>query len=278
MSYDTAVADFLRAMEAEGVRPTEPIAQRLSGGELIRFQSEGDGKGRRNAWAILYLDERPAGAFGNYRLGISRKWKSGEETTLTPQERARLQKEWLEAKERRERERAETVREAALDAAEMWAKAGPARTDHPYLARKAMLPEGLRQDGQTLLVPMVDADGAILNLQRIAPDGTKRFLKGGRTDGLFWLLGEVGGHLCIGEGIATVSAVHRATGYACVGAFSAKNMAAVARIWWHARPDLEFTICADDDDHLDRNIGVEAATAVAEEIGARLAVPRLEAA
>lgn len=278
MSYDNAVADFIQAMEVEGVRPVEPIAQRLSGGELIRFQSEGDGKGRRNAWAILYLDERPAGAFGNYRLGLSRKWKAGDSHCLSPAERDRLQIEWREAKERRDRERQASVRETALDAIEMWQAASPADPAHPYLSRKGMSSADLRQQGQTLLVPMVDADGRIHNLQRIAGDGTKRFLKGGRTDGLFWLLGVVDRVLCIGEGVATVAAVHRATGHACAAAFSAKNLAAVSRIWWHARPDLDIVICADDDAHLDRNVGLEAARAAAEDIGARLAAPLLAAA
>ena len=278
MSYDAAVADFIRAMEVEGVRPTEPIAQRLSGGELIRFQSEGDGKGRRNAWAILYLDERPAGAFGNYRLGLSRKWKAGEHRSLTPAERDRLQSEWRNAKQKRERERHDSMREAALDAVEMWREAKPADPAHPYLVKKGMTPEGLRQLGNTLLVPMIDGDGDIRNIQRIGPDGTKRFLKGGSTEGLFWLIGAVQADLCIGEGVATVAAVYRATGIASVAAFSAKNLPAVARIWWNARPDLNVTICADDDSHLDRNVGLEAATAAAEEIGARLAIPMREVA
>lgn len=278
MSYENAVADFLRAMEVEGVRPAEPIAQRLSGGELIRFRSEGDGQGRRNAWAILYLDERPAGAFGNYRLGLSRKWKAGDSHTLSPQERDRLQREWAAAKERRERERQDSMREAALDAAEMWAKARPADPGHAYLAKKGIDGAGLRQDGANILVPMIDADGELQNLQRIAPDGSKRFLKGGRTDGLFCLIGQPQGTLCIGEGYATLHAVHRASSHACVAAFSAKNLAAVARIWAHLRPDLEIIICADDDSHLERNVGLEAAVAAAAEVGARIAVPTRKAA
>src|SRR3546814_9107913 len=72
MSYSDALADFIRAMELEGVKALEPIAARIASGELIRFRCDGDGHGRQNGWAILYLDQRPAGAFGNYRLGISR--------------------------------------------------------------------------------------------------------------------------------------------------------------------------------------------------------------
>ncbi len=279
--YADGLADFISGMELEGIRPVEPIAQRLASGELIRFRCEGDGKGRQNGWAILYLDDRPAGAFGNYRLGISRKWRAGDAHCLTPEERQRLQAEWREAKERRDHERRRSMREAAIDAAEMWAGAGPASPRHGYVERKGLNPHGLRQAGSNLLVPMFDSDGRIGNLQRIAPDGTKRFLKGGQTDGLFHIIGRFtrrGEKVGIGEGLATMDTVHRATGWPCVVAFSAKNLPAVARLWWSRRPDLDYVICGDDDAHLERNVGREAAMAAAEEIGARLAFPRLEAA
>src|SRR3546814_801496 len=89
MSYSDALADFIRAMELEGVKALEPIAARIASGELIRFRCDGDGHGRQNGWAILYLDQRPAGAFGNYRLGISRKWRVDRDLSLTPADRQR---------------------------------------------------------------------------------------------------------------------------------------------------------------------------------------------
>jgi putative DNA primase/helicase len=276
VSYHDAVADFIAAMEIEGVRPIEPIAQRLSSGELIRFRCDGDGKGRQNGWAKLYLDDRPAGAFGNYRLGISRKWKSGDDRTLSPEERAAMQREWAAAKQKRQEERERSEAEAARDAADIWTGAGPARADHPYAAKKQLDVSRLRQRDGRLLVPMFDATGALWNLQRIDGEGNKRFLRGGRTDALFCFIGDfnrAGETCCIGEGYATMAAVNRASDHPCVVAFSAKNLAAVARIWREARPDLDYIICADDDAHLDRNIGQEAAHAAALEIGARVATP-----
>lgn len=276
MSANDAVLDLLSAMEAEGIKPVEPIAHRLTSGDLIRFRCDGDGKGRQNGWAILYLDERPAGAFGNYRLGINRKWKSGDTTTLSPAEREALKKEWAEAKQRRQDERLRCEEEAAVEAMEMWHRANGARADHPYVVKKRLDPGPLKQLGDKLLVPMVDGTGKLWNLQRIGPDGEKRFLRGGRTEGLFHIIGRFsrrGEMVCLGEGYATMAAVHRASGYPCIVAFSAKNMAAVGRLWNATRPDLSFIICADDDDHLNRNVGREAAQAVALEIGAKVAVP-----
>lgn len=281
MSWHDHISDFIAAMECEGIKATEPIAARLSSGELIRFHCDGDGKSRRNGWAILYLDDRPNGAYGNYRLAISRKWHSAGHTALTPAERDALQREWLQAKEKRRLERDVAEREAARDAVEMWERAATASADHGYAAAKGLDPYSLRQLDDRLLVPMYDADGVLRNLQRIAPDGTKRFLRGGRTDGLFCPIGNFtrrGERACIGEGYATMSAVHRATDCPCIVSFSAKNLPAVARIWWDARPDLDFVIVGDDDSHLDRNLGRESAEAAAREIGARLWIPSREAA
>ncbi len=276
MTATEAVSEFIHAMELEGVRPAESVAQRLTSGDLIRFRCDGDGKGRQNGWAILYLDERPAGAFGNYKLGISRKWSIARDISLSPEERHKLQEEWAQAKQRRFDERDACEREAARDAVDMWASASPARIDHPYIAAKVLDPSPLRQLGDKLLVPMFDATGALLNLQRIDGEGAKRFLRGGRTDGLFAIIGKFslrGETAYLGEGYATMSAVHRASGQPCIAAFSAKNIGPVARLWRDARPDLSFIICADDDAHLPKNVGREAADAAAIAIGARVAVP-----
>lgn len=283
MSYHDAITEFIRAMELEGIKSVEPVAQRLSSGDLIRFRCEGDGKGRQNGWAILYLDEVPAGAFGNYRMGVSRKWRIDREgPVLSAEERAKLTAEWAEAKQRRLDERQLCEAEAAQDAAEMWARAAPASPDHGYVARKQLDPALFRQEGDKLLVPMIDGTGKLWNLQRIGPDGVKRFLRGGRVGGLFFVIGSFsrrGERACIGEGVSTMHAVHVHSGLPCIAAFSAKNIAAVARLWNDARPDLDYVICADDDPELAdnpnirQNLGVEAAKAAAYEIGARLAVP-----
>jgi len=278
MSALDAINELIRAMEIEGIRPIEPIEQRLTSGELIRFRCEGDGRGRQNGWAIVYLDERPAGAFGNYRLGIDRKWKSGADyAPLSHEEKQKLQREWAEAKQKRREEQERCEVEAAVEALEMWRRASPASADHPYVIRKRLDPSPLRELDGKLLVPMVDSQGKLWNLQRIAGDGTKRFLRGGRTDGLFHLVGyntSDARTFCIGEGYATCAAVHRASGHPCIVCFSAKNMAAVARLWNAARPDLNYIICADDDaDNPNGNVGLKAAEAVAEEIGAKIALP-----
>jgi putative DNA primase/helicase len=283
VSASDAILDFLRALECEGMKPVDSIAGRLASGQLIRFRCEGDGPGRLNGWAILYLDERPAGAFGHYRLGIDRKWKLSEEyEPLSREEREALKREWEQAKQKKAEERAQSEEQAAIEAAEIWSSAPKVSHLHPYVAKKGIDPEPLRQQGDKLLIPMFDGGGKLWNLQRIAPDGSKRFLRGGRVDGLFCIVGSFtrrGETACIGEGYATAHAIHRASGYPCIVAFSAKNMAPVARLWNDARPDLNFIVCADDDaDNPNGNIGLKAAQAAAEAIGAKVATPPVKEA
>jgi putative DNA primase/helicase len=288
MSYADAIADFIGFMEANGVVPIEPIAQRLGSGNLIRFRCEGDGKGRKNGWAILYLDERPAGAFGNYKANTGTlKWKTNSDRpALTAAEREALQREWREAREKREATRRDNETQASLDAADKWRKCPPASPDHSYAAAKNLDVTGLKQEGNRLLVPMCDEAGTLWNLQAIGPDGTKRFLRGGRIDGLFAIIGQFAtetAEAVFVEGYSTGSTVHRATGLPVIVTFNTANMPKVARLWADLRPDLAFTVFADDDEQTARsyvdqgkpykNPGIETAEAVAAEIGAHVAYP-----
>jgi len=282
MSAHDVITDFISFMETEGVKPIEPIANRLTSEKIVRFRCEGDKPGRSNGWAILYLDDRPAGRFGNFRLGVDRTWSfAGDNRQLSPEEKAALRREWAEAKAKRQEERERSEREAALDARDLWSRAVPASETHPYVMKKRLDPLPLRELDGKLLVPMYDANGKLWNLQRIAGDGSKRFLRGGRTEGLFCLVGydtRDPRTYCIGEGYATMAAVHRSSGHPCIVAFSASNLMAVGRIWNAARPDLNFIVCGDDDTHLPRNIGREAAEALAAEIGAEVTFPVAPAA
>lgn len=278
MSGDV-MAGFLSAMEAAGVRPVEPIAQALGAGALIRFRADGDKPGRRNGWAILHGDGKPAGAFGSYRLGVREKWKADPDVTYSPDELRVRRREWREEADRKVRETRQTQDAVSGEANRLWASAGDVAASHPYLVRKDMTGEGLRQHGDTLLAPMHDVDGRLWNVQRIRPDGFKLFLKGGRTKGLFCLVGHGGRVLCLGEGFATMAAVRRSTGYPVASSFSGENLEPVARSVRERWPALDLVICADDDVHLidnpriGENLGLKYAQAAAAAVGGRLAIP-----
>ena len=123
------------------------------------------------------------------------------------------------AEAEREREKAEAHAKAAENARQRLAGARPADPGHPYLVRKRIAPEGLWQGRDAfgaenaLLVPMRDLAGLVWNLQSIVAGRAKEKLyqPGGRTKGLFWAVGKPVDRLVIGEGVATVAAVRRAS-------------------------------------------------------------------
>ena len=88
----------------------------------------------------------------------------------------------------REEECARRYAEAAQQARQEWTLARACNANHPYLRCKGIPAlEGIRQarDG-VLLIPVLDAANNLQSLQRIYPDGTKRFLVGGKvSDGRF---------------------------------------------------------------------------------------------
>lgn len=277
MSLDI-IAAFLNAMEAEGIRPLKSIADDLPAGNWVRFRVEGDKPGRENGWARLRLTNRPHGHFGHFRLGISAFWRpDGGTAPLTPNERRDIA---LELR-RNEAERRKASELAAGMALELWNCAKEADPAHPYLQGKGLSPFGIRQRGQELLVPMWDASFRLWNVQRIGRDyQNKRFLKGGRTAGLFWAWAThwadgraSDGPLVIAEGYGTAAAIHEATGFAVVAAMTVKNLAIVADAMHRMFSSRDIIIAADYDGHLARNIGLETAQEAARRINAAVAIP-----
>ena len=204
---------------------------------------------------------------------------SAHARALSMQERRSIR----QAELARKRERLEAEEAAARCAADLWANASRADPAHPYLVAKALEPFGIRQARRDLLVPMVDPGFRLWNVQRIWPDGFKLFGKDARTAGLFWPHGvhmqdgrPSAGPLVIGEGFATMAAVHSATGFGVVAAMSARNLETVARAMRKLFPTRELVIAADDDRHLTENIGLGVARKAAQAVRGVVATPRPE--
>ncbi|MDE2303547.1 MAG: toprim domain-containing protein [Sphingomonadales bacterium] len=193
---------------------------------------------------------------------------------LTPAEREAIRR----ATEARDRAKREGEVNAARIARQTLASAFPADPGHRYISTKRIAPERLWQGRdsygtpEALLVPMEDHRGIVWNVQSIAPGRPKAklFIRGARTKGLFWHAGEVTGadRLVIGEGMATVAAVRRATGLPVIAAMSASNLPDVALMAHTKWPDLTLIIAADDDAK-----GWEAARLASARTGALIAAP-----
>jgi len=170
-------------------------------------------------------------------------------TPPTPEQRAALaaeRKAAIEAAAEIERQQREA---AKAKAARMWnEEAHDAAADHPYLVKKGIQPEGVKQLQQTLLLP-IRSGGELVNLQLIGEDGSKRFLTGGQVKGASLVLGKLAGAaeaiLC--EGWATGVSLRAATGLPVVVAFNAGNLPEVAGRLAKSCPELALIVAGDND-------------------------------
>ena len=262
-----AVFLFRRAMEAVlGSLDQMPVPD----GEIHRFHVPGDSPGSLNGWYLLHGDARPAGRFGSWRTGGSYSWSGARRDITVCQKRSGERQATLRPTADLEQRQRNTMRYAQW----LWAKAKPADRDHPYLLSKQVQPYGLRQKDQQLLVPLI-CQGQLLNLQRITPDGDKRFLKGGRIKGCHALLGNlrVGARLYLCEGWATGATLHAATDCPVACAMNAGNLLAAGLQLRQEYPDCELIVAGDDDRLTAGNPGRRAATDAAAALGCGLVFP-----
>lgn len=241
-------------------------------GKIHRFHVPGDKPSTLNGWYVLYLDGIASGAFGSWKAGGSQMWSSREPSSPVEAEQVRQRIE--QARQQREADQFQRQTRAAHHAVRLWRDAQPASTDHPYLTRKGCQPHGLRQHRDALLVPLY-VGGRLGNLQRIYPDGAKRFLSGGRVKGAYSTIGslEPGRTLYVCEGWATGATIHESTGDPVACAMNAGNLLEVGQHLRITYPDIPLIIAGDDDRQTEGNPGRTTANKVAAAIGALVTFP-----
>ncbi|KVL84976.1 VapE domain-containing protein [Burkholderia stagnalis] len=161
-----------------------------------------------------------------------------------------------EAVEREQAEReARQAKLAANRAHDQWGRADE-RGSSAYLDRKKITPEGVRfdEDG-TMLVPMFlygEDEPRLVGLQKITPDGAKRFNKGMQKKGAAYLLGDIEVDdklVLVAEGYATARSIRMATrrAFALSVCFDAGGILPAVQYLRNAYPDMHILVCADDD-------------------------------
>jgi putative DNA primase/helicase len=266
-----ALDQFRAALIARGIVPPDPI---IADGGLHRCHAEGR-HGRGDAAYVLHLDGLPAGGFTNWRDGRGwETWRFDGGAPLSPGDRDALRARMQAGRAQCQAEAARRHHIARQRASRYWHRASAAPRDHPYLVRKGVQACGLRVYRGALVVPVQDADGVMHSLQFIGASGAKRFLKGGRVQGLrYWIGGSTGDTVCIAEGFATGASVWEATGHAVAVAFHAGNLEPVARAIREAYPNARIVVCADDDYATAGNPGMTQARQAARAVGGCLAIP-----
>ena len=241
-------------------------------GNIHRFRVPDDKPGTLNGWYVLYLDGIASAAFGSWKTGGASTWCSREPVDAREAEQVRQRID--QARQQREAEQRQRQLETATLAQRWWRDARRADPDHPYLIAKGVRPYGLRQRGDELLVPLYSG-GVLVNLQRIALDGGKRFLFGGRVRGCYSPMGRIapGKPLCICEGWATGATLHQDGGYTVACAMNSGNLKPVALALRAEYHSVEIIIASDDDRTTPGNPGRTAANAAAVAAGGLVTFP-----
>lgn len=269
-----ATLDQIVQQLAQAGMPALPEGHPVADGKVKRY---GPGK---KAWYVLHEALLASGAiqyFGSFGIwqGVDNgaqkfQWEGDK---LSAAERADILQRQRHLEVQEEERRQVEAQRAAGRAAYQWRHATQAGASE-YLDRKQISPEWVRFDPDgTIYVPAIRYDtSTLVGLQKIAPDGSKRFNKGMAKKGAACRLGkptETDRIALVGEGYATMRSIRMATdeSIAAFVAFDAGNLGEVARIARQQYPDLHLLFCADDDwmtmrqlaAHLLKRYGIERA-------------------
>lgn len=217
---------FAAALQAAGL---EVKGDPIMDGNLHRVPVKGDRGGQTSGAYVGHLEGRcPAGFIQNYRTGERVNWKhEGPVSSISAEDRARLDREAAERLERRAVQVAAEYERVSQIANVLWNEAPSASADHLYCSAKGIerpgehglrvvpsvasdaaksagvrIAKSVKQaramreaepDARVfiagdLLVPLMDLDGKIWSLQTINPR-FKGYVKGGRKAGLFTVAG-----------------------------------------------------------------------------------------
>jgi len=234
-----------------------------------------DDKPRSRNGAVIVLSARPLRIwFENHATGIRGMYNEGGDSNLPS--KAEFQR-IIRARQQAKAEREASQAEVAARAEALWRSAKRADPDHPYLVRKQVGAHSIRQIDDDLLIPLRFA-GRMCSLQTIEPDGSKRFLYGGRVSGCNHGIGVPANTLLIAEGYATAATLHEVLELGVAIAFNAGNLRPVAVELHRRYPQSRIVIAADNDRYTPNNPGVRCATEAAAAVGGVVVAPNFSMA
>lgn len=266
--------EFARTLKEAGLIVDEPLMD----GQIHRVPVENGKSGAKDGAYCGYADGKPNGWGQNYKTGEQVKWLSTGHV-LTAEQKETLRNETAARLAERETERQAQQAKAKKRAYAKLMNASELSEEHPYLRDKGVEAFNLKQDRHgNLLVPGIDLQtGRIQTLQWIKPDGTKGFEEGCPQKGAAFAIPTLDdlrtGQILIAEGYATAATLHMATAQPVVVAFNALNLLPVAEKLHEMYPQAEIVICADNDHHLQENIGIIKAQEAAQAVGGKVVVP-----
>ena len=143
-------------------------------GKYHRFDTSKPGG--KDGWIICsQKGDMVVATFGCWREG-GKYTVSNKNGNRTAEENMFFQNHLADAEKQNEA----VFKKAKKRAQSIWDKAQPVET-HQYLETKGIQPHGARLYKGSIVIPVIGPDGEIVSLQFIKPDGTKKFLTGGRV-------------------------------------------------------------------------------------------------
>ena len=262
------MSDFLQFVQANGII----VPDTFTPGRWIRCRTESHP--RKKNGSIKLADDGLVGWCQDYAVHAEPvMWRASDDAAAmaAPIDRAAIA--------RRQEERRAALCEATLGARAFYEKCAPLRDSHPYLVGKGLGVAGcvgLRVDTDGWLVVPMLYNGKILSLQRISPDGEKKFHFGATTKCAYYALERAGAAVTVlVEGFATGLTVFQAIANCrVIVAFNAGNLPVVAERMDRSGMGV---VCADNDHEtaarIGRNPGLDAAHAAAALLGVGVAAP-----
>jgi len=257
-------------------------------GRWVRFST--NGKARDDAGSCKLFDDSDGGVINDFRTNQTFLWfPNATETRRTAPTMRAVQAKPADQDERRHKEARQRARHVL-------SVATPAAGDHPYLVRKQVGADGLREisadkligllgwqakaKGEPLtgrlLVAAVGVGDRVTTVELIDETGLKSAMFGGQKAGAYWCHGlpegdGVGSTIVIGEGIATVKTAADLTGWLPVAALTCGNLEAVAVALRERYSAARLVVVADVGN------GQAKAEEAAQAVGADLVVPVMPA-
>lgn len=170
------IDDFKKAMHNSGLTPPSEIN---ADGTINRFSTNGNSSDKAGYYALfdngngLY-----GGFFGDWRSGVYQTWhRKSNGKQLNEQDKQKIQEDIKKKKQEAEQQRQIEAKEAAQKARKIWDQALTAGDSHPYLYQKRVSAYGLKENRNSLIVPMFDISNDIRGLQFISTEKKAMFPK-----------------------------------------------------------------------------------------------------
>lgn len=302
--------EFLDFLESRGLFVAGGLHLKIDG-RKHRVTMSGDKPKSDNGEYKVFADEYYRGWMHNWKTGQFEMWNvhgKSDYTGLSAEEKQALAEKWdTEVQARKDKEARSRAQGSHL-ARIKWESGTPASPVHGYALKKGLKSVyNARLLGDSLIWPMYDTSGEIVNIQTITTQGVKRPQTGAPKAGNFGFIpapdapctrAEIKGsegfsendkcetenilqqkvtsRAWIVEGWATGCTVAEATGECVVIAVDCGNLMSVVKNVRRMWPEVEFVLAADNDHHTNGNPGLNAAVKAFEDTGVPFCAPDFE--